>query len=54
MTAHSLKHELQACRDCGMDDQLVKPLDRKKLIETVDKYSQMRRVERAAVYQAAS
>jgi len=54
LTAHSLKHELQACRDCGMDDQLVKPVDRKKLLETVDKYSQLRRVERIPAYEVAS
>jgi len=54
MTAHSLKHELQACRDCGMNDQLVKPLDRKKLIEVVDKYAQMRRSDQAPAFRAAS
>jgi PAS domain S-box-containing protein len=38
LTAHTLKHELQACRNCGMDDHLVKPVDRQLLIDTVQDY----------------
>lgn len=53
LTAHSLKHELQACRNSGMDDHLVKPVDRQKLIETVMKYAQKSRQERLP-YRAAS
>ena len=38
LTAHSLKHELKICLDSGMDDCLVKPVDRQKLIATVSGY----------------
>ena len=38
LTAHSLKHELQACRDSGMNDCLIKPIERQKLIDIVTRY----------------
>jgi CheY-like chemotaxis protein len=54
LTAHSLKHELQACGNCGMDDHLVKPVDRQKLVESVRKYAQISRDKCIPAYQAAS
>jgi PAS domain S-box-containing protein len=54
LTAHSLKHELQACRDCGMDDHLVKPVDHAVLIDIVSKYAHKGRRERMPIYQSAS
>lgn len=54
LTAHSLQHELQACRDCGMDDHLVKPVDRQMLIHTVNKYAHMSRQRSVPTYSAAS
>jgi PAS domain S-box-containing protein len=54
LTAHSLKHELQACRDCGMDGHLVKPADHKELIDVVSKYVQKGRQERFPVFKTAS
>jgi PAS domain S-box-containing protein len=54
LTAHSLKHELQACRDCGMDDHLVKPADHKVLIDIVSKYVQKGRHERVPAFKTAS
>ena len=47
LTAHSLKHELQACRDSGMDDCLVKPIERQKLVDMVAKYATAGHVETA-------
>lgn len=54
LTAHSLKHELQACRDCGMDDHLAKPADHKVLIDTVSKYVEKGRHERIPAFKTAS
>ena len=54
LTAHSLKHELQACRDCGMDDHMVKPADHKVLIDIVSKYVQKGRYERVPTFKTAS
>lgn len=54
LTAHSLKHELRACRDCGMDDYLVKPTDHKVLIDIVSKYVRQGRQERVPTYKTAS
>ncbi|HSR87879.1 MAG TPA: response regulator, partial [Pontiella sp.] len=54
LTAHSLKHELQACRDCGMNDHLVKPVDHKVLIDMVSKYVQKGRQERVPAFKTAS
>jgi CheY-like chemotaxis protein len=54
LTAHSLKHELRACRDCGMDDHLVKPTDHKVLIDIVSKYVHQGRQERVPTYKTAS
>ncbi len=54
LTAHSLKHELQACRKCGMDDHLTKPVDRKVLIDTVHKYVLMNDQECVPLHKAAS
>jgi PAS domain S-box-containing protein len=54
LTAHSLKHELQACRDCGMDGHLVKPVDHKVLIDIVSKYVQKGRQERVRPFKTAS
>jgi CheY-like chemotaxis protein len=54
LTAHSLKHELRACRDCGMDDHLVKPADHKVLIDIVSKYVHKGRQERVPTFKTAS
>ena len=45
LTAHSLKHELQACRNSGMDDCLVKPIERQKLLDIVARYIREGRVK---------
>ena len=49
LTAHSLKHELQACLDSGMNDCMVKPIERQKLIETVAKHVKQDRVNTVMV-----
>jgi len=45
LTAHSLRHELQACRDSGMDDCLIKPIERQKLIDIVARYTREGRIK---------
>jgi PAS domain S-box-containing protein len=47
LTAHSLKHELRACRDSGMDDCLVKPIERRTLIDMVTRYVHEGRIKTA-------
>jgi PAS domain S-box-containing protein len=49
LTAHSLKHELQACRDSGMNDCLIKPIEQQKLIEIVYQYANESGIEKAAL-----
>ena len=40
LTGHALKHDRENCLDAGMDDFLVKPVQQKKLIETLQEYMQ--------------
>jgi PAS domain S-box-containing protein len=47
LTAHSLRHELQACRNAGMDDCLIKPVERQKLLDIVARYIREGRIKTA-------
>jgi CheY-like chemotaxis protein len=49
LTAHSLRHELKACRDSGMDDCLIKPIERQKLIDIVTRYIHEGRIKTAVL-----
>jgi protein-histidine pros-kinase len=38
LTADAMKGAEQQCREAGMDDYLTKPLDRARLVETIDRH----------------
>ncbi len=45
LTANVLEVDIQSCLDSGMDDYLPKPIDSKKLIELIKKYSGFSHIE---------
>jgi len=48
LTANVLEVDIQSCLDSGMDDYLSKPIDSKKLIELIKKYSGFAHIEAVA------
>jgi CheY-like chemotaxis protein len=38
LTANAMKQDRMKCFECGMDDYIIKPINRKILFETVEKW----------------